>query len=85
MLALSGDAIIAGGAVIGAALITGPLLFVMSRFDRRNTEQHLVNAAQLQMVIDKLDSVHDDTSDNRRQIHAHIAWHAHVPETQKQA
>lgn len=77
LLAISGDALIAAGAVVGAALITGPIVTVMYRFDRRNTEQHMVNAQQLGAVIKKLDEVHEDTTANRQNLHSHIEWHAH--------
>lgn len=77
MLALSGDALIAAGAVVGAALITGPLLFVMARFDRRNTEQHWVNSKQLTALQEQVKQVHTDTTITRENLHTHIAWHAH--------
>jgi hypothetical protein len=53
---------------IAVALIGGPLMVLVRRFDRRNTEQHGENLNVLRSIegkIEKLDTRMDD----------HIEWH----------
>lgn len=52
------------------ALIGGPIMWFLNRFDRRNTEQHGENQKVLTRIegkIERLDKRVDD----------HISWHAH--------
>lgn len=51
-----------------AAFVGGPMLFLMRKFDRRNTEQHGENLNVLKSIegkVEKLDTRMDD----------HIEWH----------
>lgn len=51
-----------------AAFVGGPMLYLMRRFDRRNTEQHGENLNMLKSIegkVERLDSRMDD----------HIEWH----------
>ena len=48
------EAIIGGGAVVGAALITGPLLWTLNRNDKRNTLQHQAAQDARQRTADEL-------------------------------
>jgi uncharacterized membrane protein len=41
------------------ALIGGPLMWLLSRFDRRNTEQHGANMQVLKRIEQKIDTVDD--------------------------
>lgn len=50
------------------ALIGGPLMWLLHKFDRRNTEQHGENLKVLNRIEDKVDKV-DARIDN------HIEWH----------
>lgn len=50
------------------ALIGGPLMWALSRFDRRNTDQHNRNMEVLERIEEKVDSVRGD-------LHDHISWH----------
>jgi len=50
------------------ALIGGPLMWALSKFDRRNTEQHDRNMAVLNRIEEKVDEVKSD-------LHDHIVWH----------
>lgn len=53
---------------VAVALIGGPLMVLVRRFDRRNTEQHGENLNVLKSIegkIEKLDTRMDD----------HIEWH----------
>jgi hypothetical protein len=52
------------------ALIGGPLMWLLTKFDRRNTEQHGANMGVLKSIEVKIDKI-DDRLDN------HIGWHAH--------
>jgi len=54
--------------VLGAALVGGPVMWFLARFDRNNTEQHDTSFNKLNEIstkVDKLDSRFDD----------HIEWH----------
>lgn len=48
--------------VIAVAVIGGPVMWFLHRFDRRNTSQHNHNADALQRIDDKLDR-HEDKLD----------------------
>ncbi len=50
------------------ALIGGPLMWFLSRFDKRNTEQHGENMRILKRVETKVDKVDERLS-------GHIDWH----------
>ena len=58
---------------IAVALIGGPVMWFLSRFDKRNTEQHGQSIALLTEVRDDMKTV-------RRRLDKHIDWHAHQPE-----
>lgn len=53
---------------ISVALIGGPLMWALQRFDKRNTHQHSDNMKVLRRIEDKVDGVKDD-------LHNHISWH----------
>jgi len=50
------------------ALIGGPMMWFLSRFDKRNTEQHGENMRILKRVETKVDKVDERLS-------GHIDWH----------
>lgn len=52
------------------ALIGGPVMWFLTRFDRRNTEQHGENQRVLNRIENKVDRL-----DGR--IDSHIDWHTH--------
>ena len=53
---------------IAVALIGGPVMWFLSRFDRRNTDQHAENQKVLNRIESKIDKVDD-------RLHDHITWH----------
>jgi len=53
---------------IVVALITGPLMVLMKRFDRRNTEQHADNQRVLLRIEDKVNHIDERLDD-------HIDYH----------
>lgn len=55
---------------IVGAIIGGPVMWALHRFDKRNTEQHNQNHGILEKIEHKLDKLDD-------RIHSHIHWHAH--------
>jgi len=55
---------------IAVALIGGPLMWLLRRFDKRNTAQHEGNMSVLTRIEHKMDKLDD-------RIHHHISWHAH--------
>lgn len=54
---------------IVVALIGGPVMWFLARFDRRNTDQHNRNMEVLERIEQKVDAARDDLSD-------HFKWHA---------
>lgn len=52
------------------ALIGGPVMWFLSRFDRRNTEQHGENQKVLNRIEKKIEHLDGRVTD-------HITWHAH--------
>ena len=52
------------------ALIGGPVMWFLSRFDKRNTEQHAENQQVLTRIENKMDRL-----DGR--LDSHIDWHTH--------
>jgi hypothetical protein len=55
------------------ALIGGPVMWALHRFDKRNTEQHGAN-------MRVLGEIRDDVKTVRRRLDKHIDWHAHTEE-----
>jgi len=53
---------------IVVAVITGPLVVLMRRFDKRNTEQHGANMRVLERIEVKVDKIDD-------RLDGHIDWH----------
>jgi hypothetical protein len=53
---------------VSVALIGGPLMWGLTRFDRRNTVQHVENKEVLDRIEGKVDSVAE-------RLHDHIDWH----------
>jgi ABC-type bacteriocin/lantibiotic exporter with double-glycine peptidase domain len=84
-----GAAVVGAGGAVMVALIGGPIMFLMSRFDRRNTEQHAENKAVQEETIREIQDVKTlvalaaerATSADRhaeeasRNITTHLAWH----------
>jgi hypothetical protein len=54
-------------ALIGAG---GPIMWLLSRFDRRNTEQHAAN-------MDVLKDIQKDVKTIDQRLSSHIDWHVH--------
>lgn len=50
------------------AIIGGPIMWLLHRLDKRNTEQHQSN-------LDKLDSISNKVDDVNNKITHHIEWH----------
>jgi len=50
------------------AIISGPLVVVVQRLRKENTEQHAEGRALLERVADKVDSV-------GQKLDEHIGWH----------
>lgn len=58
---------------IAVAVIGGPIMWLLNRLDKRNTEQH---GQSIQILME----VRDDMKTVRRRLDKHIDWHAHQPE-----
>lgn len=52
------------------AMIGGPIMWFLARFDRRNTEQHGENQKVLTRIEGKIERLDERVTD-------HIEWHAH--------
>ena len=60
---------------IAVAVISGPLVVLMSKFDRRNTEQHDRNMQELKRIGDSVDSVGVKVDKLDDRLDRHIEWH----------
>jgi len=58
------------------ALISGPLVWLLRRLDRNNTDQHANSMRVLERIETKVDSVKEDLKD-------HIEWHLDHAESQE--
>ena len=64
------------------ALLTSPVvIWFLSRFDKRNTEQHANNMKVLQDIHESVNQVGDDVKEVRKDLYDHIAFHAHKETT----
>ena len=50
------------------ALIGGPVMWLLARFDRRNSDQHANN-------MNVLNEIKDDVREVRNDLKSHIDWH----------
>lgn len=57
------------------ALIGGPIMWLLTRFDRRNTEQHKENQDLLTRIDGKVDRLDGKVDRLDRQIDGHLTWH----------
>lgn len=53
---------------VAVALIGGPVMWFLTRFDKRNTDQHAENQKVLTRIESKIEKVDDRLND-------HITWH----------
>jgi hypothetical protein len=60
---------------LAVALIGGPVMWFLSRFDRRNTAQHGENQAVLLRIEDKVDRVDAKVDKVDDRLDGHITWH----------
>lgn len=60
---------------VAVALIGGPVMWFLSRFDRRNTDQHAENQAVLLRIEDKVDRVDAKVEKVDDRLDGHITWH----------
>lgn len=61
--------------LIAVAVIGGPIMWLLSRFDRRNTEQHRENQDLLTRIDGKVDRLDVKVDRLDRQIDNHITNH----------
>jgi hypothetical protein len=62
---------------ITVALIGGPLMWLLRRADRNNTEQHDRNMDALQKIGESVDKVGAKVDRLDERLDDHVAWHAH--------
>lgn len=62
---------------IVCAVIAGPVMWFLSRFDRRNTEQHDRNMDELRRLGKSVDKVGEKVDNLDSRLDDHVAWHAH--------
>ena len=53
---------------VGPALVGGPVMWFLSRFDKRNTQQHAGNMDMLGRIEGKVDKLDE-------RVDGHIEWH----------
>jgi len=61
---------------IVVAMIGGPIMWGLHKFDRRNSDQHAQNLGVLSRIENKIEKLDD-------RVHAHIHWHAHIEKKDK--
>jgi hypothetical protein len=66
------DAQWAAGAVVLGALIAGPTMWLLHRFDARNTEQHNGNFKVLNDIRTGVERI-------ETRLDTHLEWHAETP------
>lgn len=57
------------------AIIGGPLMWGLRRFDRRNTEQHAQNLNVLHFIREDISEVKGDVKGINAKVDNHILWH----------
>jgi len=62
---------------VTVAIIGGPLMWFLARFDRNNTKQHSSNMHVLQRIEGKVDNVEAKLSKVDDRLNSHIDWHQH--------
>ncbi len=60
---------------LAVATITGPIVVLMRRFDRRNTEQHDRNMEALQRIDRSVEHVAGQIDRIDERLDDHIDWH----------
>jgi hypothetical protein len=60
---------------IVVALIGGPLMWLLRRADRNNTEQHDRNMDELKRIRESVDTTGDKIDRLDQRIDAHLEWH----------
>ena len=58
--------------VLGAAIIAGPSMWYLRRFDRRNTDQHAENFTVLSSIKTGVERI-------ETRLDGHLEWHAETP------
>jgi len=58
--------------VLGAAIIAGPSMWYLRRFDRRNTDQHANN-------FEVLSSIKTGVERIETRLDTHLEWHSETP------
>lgn len=60
---------------IAVAIITGPIVVLMARFDRRNTEQHDNNMMELRRIGRTVENVDSKVEKIDERLDHHMEWH----------
>lgn len=58
------------------ALIGGPLMWLLSRFDKRNTSQHAKNMEMAATTLAEVRAARSDIAKVERRIDRHLEWHS---------
>lgn len=61
---------------IAVAVIGGPLMFLLSRFEKRNTAQHDQSMEELKKIGRSVEKVGDKVDRLDDRLDRHIEWHA---------
>jgi hypothetical protein len=79
-------ALIALGGTVGAAVVAGPVMFFLKRFDGRNTSQHGANMQVLNKVADHVEVIHTKVDRLDQRLDTHLDWHLQgVPDDERNA
>lgn len=64
-------------AILVALLSSPVVIWFLTRFDKKNTEQHANNMKVLKDIHESVNQVGDDVKEVRKDLYDHIAFHAH--------
>lgn len=57
------------------AVISGPIVVVLQRLRKENTEQHAENSLLLRSIGRRVDRIGDKVDDINEELHKHLGWH----------
>ncbi len=64
---------------IAVALIGGPMMWALKRFDKRNTQQHRSNMEVAATTLAEVRAARSDIARVERRVDRHMEWHSENP------
>lgn len=57
------------------AVISGPIVVVLQRLRKENTEQHAENGLLLRSIGRRVDKIGEKVDEINQELHEHLGWH----------